>query len=188
MSQERETQVRNWLIEKLGTLFDIKEEVKGSWPLDNRPLRLDLLLRPNEKARQLGFDVDAIGIEIKDPQSNESVRKLLDCVMQSYTYTFCEFDGVRPAFVLIYPEIDKFFDEDWEKKHKFDERDKPTIREKRLLRRLMQRANVGELIFKQDQSYVFKFNAGPFFSSNGGRSGVKGIGLNRYVGSQKKVE
>ncbi|MES8962350.1 hypothetical protein U6S93_12395, partial [Cutibacterium acnes] len=83
MSQERETQVRNWLMEKLGTLFDIKEEVKGSWPLDNRPLRLDLLLRPNEKARQLGFDVDAIGIEIKDPQSNESVRKLLDCIMQS---------------------------------------------------------------------------------------------------------
>ncbi len=82
VSQERETQVRNWLMEKLGTLFDIKEEVKGSWPLDNRPLRLDLLLRPNEKARQLGFDVDAIGIEIKDPQSNESVRKLLDCVMQ----------------------------------------------------------------------------------------------------------
>jgi len=62
------------------------------------------------------------------------------------------------------------------------------MREKRLLRRLMQRANVGELVFRQDESYVFKFNAGPFFSSNDGRSGVKGIGLNRYVGSQKKVE
>ena len=66
VSQERETRVRNSLKEKLGNLFDIKEEVKGSWPLDNRPLRLDLLLRPNKKARQLGFDVDAIGIEIKD--------------------------------------------------------------------------------------------------------------------------
>ncbi|MEW6325997.1 MAG: hypothetical protein AB1487_00110 [Thermodesulfobacteriota bacterium] len=108
MTTERETTTRKKLTQRLSGLFDIKEEVPGSWPLDGRPLRLDLLLRPNAKAKALEFDEDAIGIEIKDPESKESVKKLLDCVVQAYTYTFCEFDGVRPSFVLIYPEIEKF--------------------------------------------------------------------------------
>lgn len=108
--------------------------------------------------------------------------------MQSYTYTFCEFDGVRPAFVLVYPEIEKFFDEDWQKKYSGAESEKPTEKERRLLRRLMQRANVGELIVNSNSTYKFNFGAGPFFSSNKGRSKVKGIGINRYVGSQKNAE
>lgn len=184
MSLEREERVRKFLAKKLSDLFDVQEEVEGAWPLDNRTLRLDLLLRPNNKARELGFDVDAIGVEIKDPESKESVKKLLDCVMQSYTYGFCEFDGVRPSFVLIYPGIDSFFDYDWKHKGKGLESEKPTREEKRMLARVMQRANVGELIIKNDH-YTFKFAAGPFFHSNSGRSKIQGIGLNRYVGSQK---
>ncbi|POB87425.1 hypothetical protein CRN40_09850 [Vibrio vulnificus] len=188
MSQEREDKARKYLKNFLSEYFEVKEEVAGSWPLDERPLRLDLLLRPKQKAIDLGFDVEAVGIEIKDPQSKESVKKLLDCVMQSYTYTFCEFDGVRPAFVLIYPEIEKFFEEDWVNKYDSKEREAPTLREKRLLRRLMQRANVGELKIKPNNEFAFDFGAGPFFRSDKGRSKIKGIGLNRYVGSQKKVE
>jgi len=184
MSIEREERVRKSLAKKLSDLFHVQEEVEGKWPLDNRTLRLDLLLRPNDKAKALGFDVDAIGVEIKDPESKESVKKLLDCVMQSYTYGFCEFDGVRPAFVLIYPDIDKFFDYDWKHKGKGEESTKPTLAEKRMLARIMQRANVGELIIKKDY-YTFRFAAGPFFHSNSGRSKIEGIGLNRYVGSQK---
>ena len=184
MTTEREDKARQFLIRRLSGLFDIREEVEGSWPLDGQPLRLDLLLRPNEKARALGFDVDAIGIEIKDPQSKESVKKLLDCVVQAYTYTFCEFDGVRPSFILIYPEIEKFFKYDWENKYSKSENEKPTNREMNLLKRLMQRANVGELIVS-DEKYTFKFAFARFFDSVKGRSKVKGLGLNRYVGSQK---
>ena len=184
MSQKRENIVRQSLKKKLGDLFDIKEEVRGYWPLDNRLLRLDLLLRPNEKARKMGFEVDAIGIEIKDPESKESVKKLLDCVMQSYTYTFCEFDGVRPSFVVSYPDIKKFSDYDWIKKYDKSESERPTMREKRLLTRVMQRSNVGELVIKPEK-YQFKFSAGVFFDSKVGRSQLKGIGLNRYVGSGK---
>lgn len=184
MSQEREDLVRKKLKERLSDLFYIQEEVTGSWPLDSRPLRLDLLLRPNEKAKALGFDVEAIGVEIKDPESKESVKKLLDCLMQSYTYTFCEFDGVRPAFVLIYPEAEKFFTYDWRNKGKGLESEKPTREEIRMVKRVMQRANVGELILRNEK-YTFRFAAGPFFHSDTGRSKIKGIGLNRYVGSQK---
>lgn len=183
MTAEREETARKSLVEKLRGLFDIKEEVVGSWPLDQRPLRLDLLLRPNAKAKALGLDVDAIGVEIKDPESKESVKKLLDCVIQAYTYTFCEFDDVRPSFVLIYPEIEKFFIHDWHNKYSKSEKEKPIIREMNLLKRLMQRANVGELIISEDK-YIFKFASSRFFDSKKGRSKVAGLGLNRYVGSQ----
>ena len=184
MTTERESRTRKILIKKLSGLFDIKEEVPGSWPLDGRNLRIDLLLRPNEKAKALGFDVDAIGIEIKDPKSKKSVKKLLDCVLQAYTYTFCEFDGVRPSFILIYPEIEKFFNYDWTNKYAGAERERPTHRGIDLLKRLMQRANVGELMISEDK-YTFKFASARFFDSQKGRSKVKGLGLNRYVGSQK---
>lgn len=187
MSQDRENLAKEKLIEMLSDLFYIQEEVAGRWVIDDSPLRLDLLLRPNEKAKAMGFDVDAIGIEIKDPQSKESVKKLLNCVMQAYTYSFCEFDGVRPAFILIYPDIEKFFDYDWRNKYNSAFTEEPTKREKNLLRRLMQRANVGELIIEQreQRKYIFKFHGGPFFCSVKGRSKIKGIGLNRFVGSQK---
>lgn len=183
MTVEREIKTRKILVERLSGFFDIKEEVSGSWPIDGRSLRLDLLLRPNERAKALGFDVDAIGIEIKDTKSKESVKKLLDCVVQAYTYTFCEFDGVRPSFILVYPEIEKFFNYDWLNKYASAESEKPN-REINLLKRLMQRANVGELILSKDK-FTFKFASARFFDSMKGRSKIKGLGLNRYVGSQK---
>lgn len=48
----------------------------------------------------------------------------------------------------------------------------------------MQRANVGELIVEQRdfKKYIFKFHGGPYFSSTKGRSKIKVIGLNRFVG------
>ncbi|MCH4247016.1 MAG: hypothetical protein LKF82_04130 [Acinetobacter populi] len=187
MSQDRENLAKEKLVEMLSDLFYIKEEVAGKWVIDDSPLRLDLLLRPNEKAKAMGFDIEAIGVEIKDPQSKESVKKLLNCVMQAYTYSFCEFDGVRPDFILIYPNIEKFFEYDWCNKYKYSSMEEPTKREINLLRRLMQRANVGELIIEklEQRKYIFKFHGGPFFSSIKGRSKIRGIGLNRYIGSQK---
>lgn len=184
MTSEREEKVRRFLVEKLSDLFYIKEEVPGSWPIDGRALRLDLLLRPNEKARSMGFDVEAVGVEIKDPKSKESVKKLLDSVVQAYTYTFCQFDGVRPAFIMVYPEVQKFFEQDWIHKYSKSSNEKPSRREMNLLKRLMQRANVGELIISEDK-YTFKFAFTRFFDSKRGRSKVKGLGLNRYVGSKK---
>ena len=77
MTSERENKARKILVERLRDLFDIKQEVPGKWPLDGRALRLDLLLRPNEKAKALGFDVDAIGVEVKDPQKKASKNYLI---------------------------------------------------------------------------------------------------------------
>lgn len=51
----------------------------------------------------------------------------------------------------------------------------------------MQRANVSELVIEQRdlKEYVFKFHGGSYFSSTKGRSKIKGIGQNRFIGSQK---
>lgn len=94
---------------------------------------------------------------------------------------------MRPAFILIYPDIEIFFDYDWRNKYNSEFTEEPTKSEKNLLRRLMQRANVGELIIQQRDSknFVFIFHGGPYFSSTKGRSKIKGIGLNRFIGSQK---
>lgn len=88
---------------------------------------------------------------------------------------------------LLFPDIEKFFDYDWRNKYHSEFTEEPTKREKNLLRRLMQRANVGEPIIQQRDSknYVFKFHGDPYFSSTKGRSKIKGIGLNRFIGSQK---
>ncbi len=184
MTKEREDRARNHVAKILGDLFYVKEEVPGSWPVDGRNLRLDLLLRPNEKARSMGFDVDAFGIELKDPQSNESVKKYLDCVIQAYTYTLCEFDGMRPSFVLIYPQKEKFFEHDWKNKYSSSENEKPNRREMSIVGRLMQRANVGELLLT-DEKIQIEFGGARFFDSVKGRSKVKGLGIKRQVGSQK---
>ena len=50
----------------------------------------------------------------------------------------------------------------------------------------MQRANVGELILKPTK-YEFRFSGGPYFDSIKGRSKITGIGLNRYIGSTKRI-
>jgi len=130
------------------------------------------------------LDIHRVGVEIKDPQSKESVKKLLDCFVQAYTYTFCEFDGVRPSFIVVYPEIEKFFEHDWIHKYSRSDNEQPTHREMSILKRLMQRANIGELKISKDQ-YTFNFASERFFDSKRGRSKIKGLGLKRYVGSQK---
>ncbi len=185
MSAKREALVTKRLMRLLEPHFEVAPQVPGSWPLDDRPLRLDLLVRPKDAALELGFDIPAFGIEVKDPESKESVSKLLDCVMQAYTYGFCEFDGERPAFVLIYPNVEKFFEYDFVNKYKNAEQERPGRRELRLLRRLMQRANVGELNLLTGGAYEFRFEGGRFYDSVRGRSGIKGLGMNRYVGSAK---
>jgi hypothetical protein len=155
MTTERENKARKFIASKLSDLFYIKAEVQGSWPIDGRTLRLDLLLRPNEKAKSLGLDVEAIGVETKDPSSKKSVKKLLDC------------DGVRPSFIVVYPEIEKFFEHDWIHKYSRSDNEKPTRREMSLLKRLIQRENVGEFIISKDQ-YTFNFASARFFDSKRG--------------------
>ena len=145
---------------------------------------VDFLLKPKTHLINRGFDATSFAIEVKSPIAKESVRKLLDCIIQSYTYSLCQYKGIHPAFVLIYPDIEKFFEYDFINKYKRDPRNKFARSEILLLRRLMQRANVGELII-DGKDYEISFAAAYYYSSQKGRSGIKNLGMVRRVGSQK---
>jgi hypothetical protein len=154
-----EPDLKRDLVALLADDFDIIPEAEGRWPLDGSKCFLDFLLRPKPHIIEKGFQASAFGIEVKSPISSESVKKLLDCVLQSYTYTLCEFSGVRPDFVLIYPGAKHFFDYDFQIKYKGDERNKFKPEEVRMVRRIMQRANVGELVMSERNRYEIQFAA-----------------------------
>jgi hypothetical protein len=180
-----EPELKRDLVELLADDFEITPEAEGCWPLDGSKCFLDFLLRPKPHIIEKGFRAKAFGVEVKSPISPESVKKLLDCVFQSYTYTLCEFCGVRPDFVLIYPEAKHFFEYDFEKKYKSNERNKYHAEEIRMIRRIMQRANVGELVTSDKHRYEIQFAASRYFDPVRGQTSIEGLGTTRRVGSRK---
>lgn len=185
MTYNSELELKKELVALLAEDFEILPEAEGKWPLDGSKCKIDFLLHPKPNIVKRGFRATAFGIEVKSPVSKESVKKLLDCVLQSYTYTLCEFNGIRPDFVLIYPESKCFFDYDFENKYQGDKRNKYHPDEVKLLRRLMQRANVGELICSETYRYIIQFAASRFFDPIRGQVEVKNLGMTRRVGSRK---
>jgi hypothetical protein len=161
--------------------FYIEPNARGIWPLDGSVCELDFLLKPKPQTVALGFDAECFAIEVKSPVngSNESVKKLLDCVLQSYTYSLGVFGELRPKFVLIYPSVPNFFQYDFINKYKGDERNKYKPEEIRILRRLMQRANVGELTINA-ATYQIDFAASRYFDPIRGRSNIKERGQVRF--------
>lgn len=182
-----EPELKRDLVTLLADDFDIISEAEGRWPLDGSKLLLDFLLRPKPHIIEKGFRATAFGIEVKSPISSESVKKLLDCVLQSYTYTLCEFSGVRPDFVLIYPEAKYFFQYDFHEKYKGDERSKFSLNEVRMVRRIMQRANVGELVLSERNRYEIQFAASRYFDPIRGQTRIENLGTTRRVGSSKRL-
>jgi hypothetical protein len=172
------------LAELLGQEFELEPEAEGWWPT-GESVCLDFLCRPKAQARSQGFPVEAFGIEVKSPDTgNEAVKKLLDAVLQSYTYTLSTFSQIRPSFVLIYPGVRRFFqarypntyrDEDWPVQDKDVD----------ILRRLMQRANVGEIVEDPRVGYEFRFGRCRLYDPTRGTSNVKNLGSVRRVGSRK---
>lgn len=180
-----EPELKRDLVALLANDFEIVPEAEGCWPLDGSKCLLDFLLRPKPHIVEKGFRAAAFGVEVKSPISSESVKKLLDCVLQSYTYTLCEFSGVRPDFVLIHPEIQCFFDYDFNVKYKGTERSKYKTEEVKIVRRLMQRANVGELVMSEQSGYEIRFAASRYFDPIRGQTRVDNLGTTRRVGSRK---
>jgi len=185
MPIQTEPELKRDLVALLANDFEITAEAEGLWPLDGSICFLDFLLRPKAHIIEMGFGAAAFGIEVKSPVSSESVKKLLDCVLQSYTYTLCDFAGVRPDFVLIYPEAQCFFDYDFHKKYKGSERSKYKAEEVKIVRRIMQRANVGELVLSEKNRYEIRFAASRYFDPVHGQTRVENLGMTRRIGSRK---
>jgi hypothetical protein len=185
MLYRTEPELKRDLVDLLANDFEVIPEVNGHWPLDGSKCLLDFLVRPKPHIVDMGFRGAAFGVEVKSPRSSESVKKLLDCVLQSYTYTLCDFSGVRPDFVLIYPEAQCFFDYDFHNKYKGEELSKYKAEEVRIVRRIMQRANVGELVISQHSRYEIRFAASRYFDPIRGQTRVVNLGTTRRIGSRK---
>jgi hypothetical protein len=179
-----ESEYKKKLSEILRADFHIEPNVKVNWPLGGKEKEVDFLLQPKPHLINSRFDAMSFAIEVKSPIANESVKKLLDCIIQAYAYSLCQYKSVHTAFVLIYPDIEKFFEYDFVNKYKKDPRNRFTGSEIFILRRLMQRANVGELIV-DGRDYEINFAAAYYYSTKKGRSGIKNLGMVRRVGSNK---
>ena len=179
MNDSEEVQLKNFVIQKLSNDFDIQQEVAGIHPVYGK-VRIDLLLTPKQQTIEKGADFGSFGIEIKNPKTTGcSVKKMLDCLVQAYSYTISRFNGVIPDFVLVFPSFDKFYDE--------NHCHQPNNEELKTLRRFLQRLNVGELKFEKN-AYSFWFTGQRLWHSGRGRSKQKGLGLCRRYGTNKHSE
>lgn len=183
-----EDEYKDDVVNALDKDFYLIPEAKVFWPHPAiNPSFVDFIAHPKKHLVKNGFNAKNIAIEVKSPICNdqESIKKLLDCISQAQSYTFCKYEESFINFCLIYPEIDLFYDYDLH----FNKLDEPKIHyrnETLLLQRMMQRANVGTLHIKKN-SYSIRFNGVSFYSPEKGRTKIKNLGMVRRIGSKKII-
>ena len=151
----------------LAPQFEVEAEVTGKYLVDGSRVRIDLLATPKQSLIDQGFIDQPIGIEVKSPASKASSNAF---AWQAITYAQSEFNGVRPAFVCMFPDVRYF----WE--------DLTAVR----MRQFLQFANVGQLETGHYQhnwdQWRIVFNA-PYYSVTRGMGGVTPEGLKRRSGN-----
>lgn len=108
LSQFDEDRLRRILVNLLSDDFDIEAEVTGKFLVDGSQVRIDFLATPHQRLIDLGFIDHSIGIEVKSPASKSASPNKF--AWQSVTYAQSEFNGIRPAFVLMFPDVTHFWD------------------------------------------------------------------------------
>jgi hypothetical protein len=174
----------NRVIRLLESDFKLEREARGEWP-NGGSVFADLLCRPRPHIVEAGFSPQLFLVEVKSPECKESVKRLLDAILQSFTYSLSKFEGRQPDFGLLYPPIVSFFE--WDRAHKYADQPNNAYQpgEARILGRLIQRGNVGE-IHERQGSYEFRFGGSFFFSPAKGQTKEKNLGTVRRVGSRKR--
>ncbi|QTN41452.1 hypothetical protein [Marinobacter salsuginis] len=172
------------LVNLLQDDFELFPEYGGAWPT-GEVVYLDFFCKPKQHVIDQGFSIDCFAVEVKSPDvGREPIKKLLDCVLQSYSYTLCDFKGLRPKFTLIYPEPRMFFCA--QKPEKYTGQHNPMNEpEIDIVKRLMQRANVGELVEDKNFGYEFRFSRNRMYDPVRGPSKVANLGSVRRIGSRK---
>jgi hypothetical protein len=164
-----EPQLKSYLLQHFGKDFTVRDEVDGSFLVDGTPVEIDYLMYPSEKLIEQGFVKEWFGVEVK--AIGEGPKKGLQVAWQSITYSQSKFDGIRPAFVLIYPPITEFFGAHINGSY---------------IKMLLQKANVGYIeINKFSKVWKIMFGANSYFYSDMGLSKTPNIATKRNVGSWK---
>lgn len=165
-----EPRLKRMAIKLLEPSFEIAEEVPGVYLVDHSTrVRIDYILTPRPETVAKGFVNAPIGLEVKSPHSVTVSGYAL--AWQAITYSQSEFQGERPAFVMVFPAWRWFFDE----------------REQFPIRALVQYANVGELAsgrYKHNW-HEWQINFGPavYYRWDEGLGPQPNAALKRRVGN-----
>lgn len=170
-----ENELKEILIEKLGSFFKYEPEVKGKFLVDNTPVQIDYLFYPNDDLINIGFPDKWFGVEVKSlgKKHETRVQKCLSACWQCITYRWSDFGGIRPYFILLFPNIKKFFLE------REDSGFSPAY-----ISALMQRGNVGEIYIRKNR-WEFRFGSQYLYRSAKGLGNVKNLGTKIHVGTKK---
>jgi len=164
-----ETQLKSYLLQHFGKNFIVRDEIKGNFLVDGTPVIIDYLMYPNKELIEKGFVKEWFGVEVK--AIGEGAKKGLQVAWQAITYSQSKFDGIRPAFVLIYPPITEFFGAQINGSY---------------IRMLLQKANVGYIeINNFNKAWKIIFGANPYFYSDIGLGKTPNAATKRNIGSWK---
>ncbi|WP_446010529.1 hypothetical protein [Candidatus Electrothrix sp.] len=164
-----EPKLKSYMLDCFGKDFIVREEVAGNFIVDNTPVIIDYLMYPSEDLIDRGFEKQWFGVEVKVPGSD--AKKGLQVSWQAITYSQSLFDGIRPVFVLIFPQITDFF---------------RTPSDAYYVKTLLQKANVGYVeVNERSKTWKIMFGANVYFYSDRGLSKTPTIATKRNVGSWK---
>jgi len=171
-----EKELRELLIKNIGCSFQIREEVKGKVLIDGTTVKIDFLMYPKKELIDRGFPEGWFGVEVKalGPKHETRVQKCLSLCWQCITYRWSEFDGIRPNFILMFPDLKKFFIE----RHS-------TNFSPNYIAALVQRGNVGQIHISPGRGWEFRFGSQYLFRSDKGLGNVKNLGLKIHIGTKK---
>ena len=165
-----EGELKVYLLKHFAQDFEVRAEVEGRFLVDDSKVVIDYLVHPKPALIEKGFVPAWFGVEVKSPEG-EGAKKGLQVSWQAIIYSQSEFDGVRPAFVLIFPPLAEFFG---------------TPERAYYVVCLLQKANVGYIeIDEKKRKWKVKFGANAYFYSDRGLSKTPNVGIKRHVGSWK---
>lgn len=157
----------------LGPSFEMREEVDGTFTPDGSRVRIDYVLKASQPLVASGFTDQWFGLEVK-AVTNGGKKQALAYAWQAITYSLSTFDGIRPAFVLMFLPLRQILGTDADGyAHYFEA--------------LLQRSNVGGLFMRGDAPYQWRmvFGGQTYFSARGGLGGQPQAALKRRVGNSK---
>lgn len=174
-----EDELKALLENKLEDDFLIEKDKRGRHLIENRTVVIDYLLHPKDHLINLGFDDLWFGCEVKSPKGKkEAHKKLLNFAKQSIDYTESEFGGIIPGFILMFPPIRYFFEDE----NKGDYQHAGYFCH--LFSSFIQRFKVGTLSFQKNHGWYISFGSQRYFSQRRGKSAVLNLGLKRHIGSK----
>ncbi|ENJ1692197.1 hypothetical protein ACJO1W_23875 [Vibrio parahaemolyticus] len=107
----KEQELKNKLEKELEADFILKKEVRGQFLVDGTGVVIDYLAKARRHVvKDQGFPDEWFGIEVKGFPTKDLAKKGKELAWQALTYAMSEFEGQRPMFVLTYPAIKNFFD------------------------------------------------------------------------------